>query len=106
MKLGVANASVNRTPFKFLMDSGASKSVVSLKRFMSIPELFRPKLCNTRMKFQVANGEVLNDHVSMQMYEYTFKPPIFVCDIDCIFGLDAGKEAGFITCPAYVQILV
>ncbi len=100
-----ANASVNGTPFKFLMDSGASKSFMSLKRFMSIPELFRPKLCNTRMKFQVANGEVLNAivvaHVCIQMYGYTFKLPIFVCDlgdIDCIFGLDDGKEAGFITC--------
>ncbi len=71
---------------------------------MSIPELFRPKLCNTRIKFQVANGEVLNaivvTHVSIQLYGYTFKLPIFVCDlgdIDCIFGLDAGMEAGFIT---------
>ncbi len=30
------------------------------------------------------------------MYGYTFKLPIFVCDmedIDCIFGLDAGIEA-------------
>ncbi len=72
---------------------------------MSIPEMFQPQLCNTRMKFQVANGEVLSSigvaHVSMQMYGYTFKLPIFVCDlgdIDCIFGLDAGKEAGFIIC--------
>ncbi len=100
-----ANASVNGTSFKFLMDLGASKSVMSSKQFMSIPELFRPKLCNTRMQFQVANGEVLNAigvaHVSIQMYGYTFKLTIFVCDlgdIDCIFGLDAGKEAGFITC--------
>ncbi len=100
-----ANASVNGTPIKFLMDSGASKSVMSSKRFMSVPELFQPKLCNTRMKFHVANGEVLNAigvaHVSIQMYVYTFKLPIFICDledIDCIFGLDAGKEAGFITC--------
>ncbi len=58
------------------------------------------------MKFQVANGEVLSSmgvaHASIQMYGYTFKLPIFVCDlgdIDGIFGLDAGKEAGFITCP-------
>ncbi len=100
-----ANTSVYGTSFKFLMDSGASKSVMSLKRFMSIQELFQPKLCNTRMKFQVANGEVLNAigvaHVSIEMYQYTFKLPIFVCDlgdINCIFGLDAGKEAGFITC--------
>ncbi len=64
-----ANASVNGTPFKFLIYSGASKSVMSSKWFMSIPELFRPKLYNTRMKFQVANGEVLNTigvaHVSI-----------------------------------------
>ncbi len=33
-----ANASVNGTPFKFIMDSGASKSVMSSKGFMSIPE--------------------------------------------------------------------
>ncbi len=40
-------------------------------------------------------------HVTINMYGYTFNLPIFVCDlgeIDCIFGLDAGKEAGFITC--------
>ncbi len=36
----LTNAYVNGTPFKFLMDSGASKSVKSLKWFMSIPELF------------------------------------------------------------------
>ncbi len=99
------NASVNGTPFKFLMDSGASKSVMSSTRFMSIPEYFRPKLCNTWTKFQVANGEVLNAigvaHVSIQMYVYTFKLSIFICDlggIDCIFGLNAGKEAGFTIC--------
>ncbi len=100
-----ANTSVNGTPFKFLMDSGASKSVMSSKRFMSIPELYRPKLCNTTMTFQVANGEISNAkgvvHVSIQRYGNTFKLPIFVCDlgdIDCIFGLYAGKQAGFITC--------
>ncbi len=77
---------------------------MSLKRIMSIPELFRPKLCNTTMKFQVVNGEGLNAigvaHVSIQIYGYTFKLPIFVCDlgdIDCIFELDAVNEAGFIT---------
>ncbi len=100
-----ADASINGTPFKFLMDIDASKIVMSLKRFMSIPEMFRPQLCNTRMKFQVANGEALTSmgvaHVSLQMYGSTFKLPIFICDlgdIDCIFGLDAGKEASFITC--------
>ncbi len=106
-----ANASVNGTSFKFFMDSGASKSVMSSKRFMSIQELFQPKLCNTRMKLQVANGEVLNAvgiaHVSIQMYGYTFKLPIFVCnlgDIDSIFKLDAGNEAGFITCAGTGRI--
>ncbi len=80
-----ANASVNGTPFKFLRDSGANKTDMSSKWFMSIPELFRPKLCNTGMKFQVANGEVLNAigvaHVSIQMYGYSFKLPIFACDL-------------------------
>ncbi len=87
------------------MDTGASKSVMSSKCFISIPDMFRSQLCNTRMKFQVANGEVLSSmgvaHVSIQMYGYTFKLTILVCnlgDIDCIFGLDAGKEACFITC--------
>ncbi len=51
-----ANASINGTPFKFLMDSGASKSVMSSIRFMSIPDGFRPQLCKTRQIFQVANG--------------------------------------------------
>ncbi len=57
------------------------------------------------MRFQVANKEVISSmgvaHVSIQMYGYTFNLPIFVCDlgeIDCIFVLDAGKEAGFTTC--------
>ncbi len=50
-----ANASVNGSLFKFLMDSGASESVISLKRFMSILELFQTNLCNTMMTFQVAN---------------------------------------------------
>ncbi len=39
--------------------------------------------------------------VHIQMYGYTFKLIIFVCDlgyIDCIFGLDAGKVAGFSRC--------
>ncbi len=51
--------------FKFLMDTGACKSVISSKRFISIPEVFRPQLCNTRMKFQVANRKVLSSmHVA------------------------------------------
>ncbi len=40
-------------------------------------------------------------HVTISMYGYIFNLPIFVCDmgdIDCIFGLDAGSVAGFITC--------
>ncbi len=72
---------------------------------MSIPDKFQSQLHNTRMKFQVANGEVISstgvDHVTIQMYGYTFKLPIFVCvlgEIHCIFGLDAGKEAGFNIC--------
>ncbi len=111
MKLGLQMHLVNGTPFKFLMVSGASKSVMYSKRFISIPELFRPKLCNTRMKFQVTNEAVLHAigvaQVSLQMYWYTFKLPILVCDlgdIDCIFGLDAGKEASFITCTPTVRI--
>ncbi len=76
---------------------------MSSKRFLSIPEMFRPKLNNTRIKFQDANREALNamgvTHVSVQMHGYKFK--FFVSDlgdIGCIFGLDAGKVAGFITC--------
>ncbi len=100
-----ANASVNGTKFKFLMDTGASKSVMSMKSFKSIPELFRPQLHNMRMRFQVANGEVLLSmgvaHVTICMYGYTFNLPIFVCDmgdIDCNVVLDAGTVAGFIIC--------
>ncbi len=98
------DASVYRTPFKFLKDTGASKSVMSSKRFISIPELFRLQFYNTRMRFQVANGEALSSmgvaHVTIRMHVYTFNISIFVYDlgeIDCIFGLDAGTEAGFIT---------
>ncbi len=81
-KAWFANASFNGTPFKFHMDSGESKSV------MLIPELFRPKVYITRMKFQVANGEVLNAigvvYVSIQMYGYNFKLPIDTIDIKTI----------------------
>ncbi len=99
------DASVNGTSFKFLIDTGASKSVISSKRFLSIPELFRPQLYNTRKKFMVANKEVISfigvAHVTIDIYGYTFNLPIFICDlgkIDGIFGLDARMEAGFITC--------
>ncbi len=68
--------SVNGTSFKFLVDTGASKSVMSSKRFMSIPESFRQQLYNTRIRFQVANGEILSStgvaHVPIQMYGYMF----------------------------------
>ncbi len=57
------------------------------------------------MRFQVANGEVIASmgvaHVTISKYGYTFNLTIFICnmgDIDCIFGLDAGSVAGFITC--------
>ncbi len=100
-----ADASVNGTSFNFLMDTGACKSVMSSRWFMSIPEVFRPQLNNMKMRFQVTSGEVISSmgvaHVTIQMYGYTFNLPIFVCDlgeIDCIFGLDTGKEASFITC--------
>ncbi len=80
---------------------------------MSIPEMFRPQLYNTKIKFQVANGKVLSSmgvaHVTIKMYGYTFKLPIFVYDlgeIDCIFGLDAGKEAGFIICAPTGRIWI
>ncbi len=66
---------------------------------------------DTRMKFQVANEEVISSmgvaHVTKQMYGYMFNLLIFICDlgeIDCIFGLDAGKEAGFITCARMDRI--
>ncbi len=59
----------------------------------------------SRMKFQVAKGEVIASmgvaHITISMYGYTFNLPIFVCDmgeIACIFRLDAGSVAGFITC--------
>ncbi len=78
---------------------------------MSIPETFRQQLYNMRMKFQVANGEILSSmgvaDVTILMYGYTFKLPIFICNlgkIDCIFELDAGKEAGFITCARMGRI--
>ena len=57
------------------------------------------------MKFQVANGEVISAtgiaHVSIRMYGFRFNLPIFICDLgdlDCIFGMDAARTAGFIIC--------
>ncbi len=87
------------------MNTGASKSVISLKCFMSIPEIFRPQLCNTRMKFQVDNGELLFStdvaHVSIQMYGYTHSYLSSLATWEVLIAFlcwDAGKEAGFITC--------
>ncbi len=40
-------------------------------------------------------------HISVQMYGYMFKLPIFVCDLgylDYMFGMDAGRITGFVTC--------
>ncbi len=40
-------------------------------------------------------------HISVQMYRHIFKLPISICDLedlDCIFGMDAGRIAGFVTC--------
>ncbi len=40
-------------------------------------------------------------HIAFQMYGYNFKLPIFVHDLgdlDCIFGIHAGKIKCFITC--------
>ncbi len=37
-----SDASINGTTCNFLMNSGASNSVISSKWFMSIPDLFRP----------------------------------------------------------------
>ncbi len=97
-----ADASVNGTLFKLLMDTGASKSVMSMKRFLNIPELFRLKLYNEILcrKWEVS-ASMGDAHVTISMYGYTFNLPILVCDmgeIDCIFGLDAGTVEGFITC--------
>ncbi len=91
-----------------LLESGASKSVISSKRFMSIPELFRLRLCNNRMKFQVANGEVLNDigvaHVSKQMYGYTFKLPIFICYLETLIAyLDRMREKRLVSSLVHEQ---
>ncbi len=59
------DASVNGTKFKFLMDTGASKSVMSMKSFKSIPELFRPQLHNpgqiVATAIQVDSVEMLPD---------------------------------------------
>ncbi len=79
-----ADESVNGTSFKLLMDTGDSKSVISLRRFMSIPKLFKPQLYNMRMRFQVANRVISSmgvAHVTMQMFGYMFNLLIFVCDL-------------------------
>ncbi len=71
-----ADASVNGTSFMFLMDTGTSKSVMSVKQFLTISELFRPTSYNMKMKFQVANREVTASmgvaHIIISMYSYTF----------------------------------
>ncbi len=83
---------------ELLLSSGASKSGIFSKQFMSIPERLQQQLCKTRMTFQVANREVLTSKCMGTHSNYISS---FVTwdlgDIYCIFGLDAEKIARFIT---------
>jgi len=89
----------------FLVDSGASKSVIDESVYLSLPEP-RPVLNPTNVKFQVANGAAMRPkgvihapvtfddgvtHVKVHL-------PLFVCSTGssgkCILGSDAGIRLG------------
>ncbi len=52
-------AEINGKTHHFLIDSGASKSVISKEVYDSLPEP-KPPIQHTNVKFQIANGSVDN----------------------------------------------
>ena len=94
-------------PMNFLMDTGASKSVMSHRKFMSIPETERPRLGKMNVKFQVANGEVIaalgGAHMAIDLYGHKFRLPIFLFNLvrseERRVGKDGSEPCRSLWCP-------
>ena len=100
-----ATTKINGEYFDLLVDSGASKTLVSKRVFERIPSP-KPDLQHTKKLFQMANGRVhaaegvIHATITLRFgnYDYTFKMPIFVVDflpshLDGLLGADAGYAA-------------
>ena len=94
--------------FDFLVDTGASKSIITRKVYDSLPNT-KPKLQPTNISFELGSGDIhpalgiCHLPITMRFGKITrsITMPIFVCDhlsstTDCIFGLDAGMYIDFI----------
>ncbi len=105
-----APTEINGKMFNFLIDSGASRSVISRNFYDSLPEP-RPSIQNTTTKFRVANGSVNKAagicHLPVTLTFVTLVKticlPVFVCDflspnMNCVFGIDAGRTFKYVLC--------
>ncbi len=80
-----APTEINGKIFNFLIDSGASRCVISRNFYDSLPEP-RPSIQNTTMKFHVANGSVNKAAGICHLHIFgtpvkTNCLPVFVCDL-------------------------
>ncbi len=105
-----AHTEINGKMFNCLIDSGASKSVISRNFYDSLPES-KPSIQNTNIKFCVFNGSVNKTtgmcHLPVML---TFGSqvksiclPVFVCDflspnVNCVFGIDAATAFKYVLC--------
>ncbi len=105
-----APTEINGKTYNFLIDSGASKSVISKTVYDGLPEP-KPGIQNTNIKFCVAIGSVNKAagvcHLSVTLKFGTVVKTIcllvFVCDflsptVNCIFGIDAGRAFKYVLC--------
>ena len=92
---------VNGKSYDFLIDSGASKSVITRHIYDTLPDP-NPLLQKNKMEFEVANGDICPAirvcHLLITLMfgnvKRSLSMPVFVCDhlsstIECIFGIDA-----------------
>ncbi len=101
---------INGKTHHFLIDSGASKSVISKEVYDGLPES-KPPIHHTNVRFQIANGSVNRVsgvcHLPLQLrFGNIMKSlclPVFIWDflrskVNCIFGIDAGRSFKFVHC--------
>ncbi len=94
---------ITEKDFNFLIDSGASRGVISRNFCDSLPEP-RSSIKNTTTKFRVANGSVnkatgichLPVTLTVGTLVTTICLPVFICDflspnVNCDFCIDAGR---------------
>ncbi len=107
-----APTEINGKMFNFLIDSSASRSIISRNFYNSLPEP-RPSIQNTETKFCVANGSVnkatgichLPVTLTFGTLVKTICLQVFVCDflspnVNCVFGIDAERAFKYVLCYA------